>query len=419
MLRLTWSKANSYNLLLLVVIGSLLLFSADLFAEQATPDLDFPLDNIYQTIKDAAAKWKDIFLKAASALFWGLATLSLIWTMCTLAMQKADIQAVFVELFKWIMFTGFWYWMLQNAPEHVEVISAELQNLANKAQAAGGGIINHTNSPEGVFVQGFDLVVRLMDAATTIEGKGIWGAINVLPLSIYALIICVFVMMLYVFITFEYFLAQLNMLMLAYMGMFVLGFGGGKWLNDVAMNYYKKVLAQALHLMSLALIIAVATNVVDNLMQKNQFNDMGYMDFILVLAVVILIHFMSKTIPQMVAGLVAESGIQPSKASSAMAAGVAATAVGTATAGAMAVGAAGKFLGSKALDALGLSKGDISPATSEDKKDGDKSSGDAGDDKKDGKKESAFKKFAASAAQTGKKIAGAAGGAYDAAKKIT
>ena len=58
-------------------------------------------------------------------------------------------------------------------------------------------------------------------------------------------------------------LALVNAWVLAYAGIFVLGFGGARWTSDIAINYFRSVAGIALKLMTITLLVGIAMSIID------------------------------------------------------------------------------------------------------------------------------------------------------------
>ena len=62
--------------------------------------------------KSAGQTWAGTIQKAATNLFWLLATISLGWTCVSMAIKQSDLVEIVAELCRFIMFTGFFFWLL-------------------------------------------------------------------------------------------------------------------------------------------------------------------------------------------------------------------------------------------------------------------------------------------------------------------
>ena len=51
---------------------------------------------------------------------------------------------------------------------------------------------------------------------------------------------------------------------LAYAGIFFLGFGGSRWTSDIAINYYKTVLGVAVSLFAMVLLVGIGKTFLDD-----------------------------------------------------------------------------------------------------------------------------------------------------------
>src|SRR6185295_3063843 len=91
------------------------------------------LDHALKQYRAAAETWQSAALGAATTLFWSLATISLVWTMGQLVLRKADVAEFFAELIRFLLFTGFWAWMLTNGSAHARLIIDSMNRLASSA----------------------------------------------------------------------------------------------------------------------------------------------------------------------------------------------------------------------------------------------------------------------------------------------
>lgn len=161
---------------------------------------------------------------------------------------------------------------------------------------------------------------------------------------------------------------------IAYVGVFILGFGGARWTSDIALNYFRNVAGIGLKLMTMTLLLGIAVSIIDDyhadLAAKASMDELLVI-FVVSLVLVILIN----TIPNVMAGLIA-GGVAASAGSSfgagaIMGAGMAAAGMatgGAALAGKAAMGAAAGAAGGasaiqaafqKASASMGESGGDM------------------------------------------------------------
>ena len=70
------------------------------------------MDGVLSRYSTAASAWGTTITTHATWLFWTLALISMVWTFGMLALRKADIGEFFAELIRFIVFTGFFWWLL-------------------------------------------------------------------------------------------------------------------------------------------------------------------------------------------------------------------------------------------------------------------------------------------------------------------
>ncbi|EGR2512826.1 P-type conjugative transfer protein TrbL [Vibrio cholerae] len=296
------------------------------------------LDNVLARYSAAAASWAVVITDAATWLFWTLVVISMVWTFGMMALRKADIGEFFAEFVRFTIFTGFFWWLLINGPNFASSIYDSLRQIAGNATGLGSSL-----SPSGVVDVGFEIFDRVLDQSS------VWSPVDSFAGILMALIILVILA-----------LIGINMLLLlaagwvlAYGGVFFLGFGGSRWTSDMAINYYKTVLGVAAQLMAMVLLIGIGKTFLDdyyNSMSEGiSLKEMGVM---LIVAVILLV--LVTKVPQMLAGVitgasVGGAGIGSFGAGAALgAAGMAAAAAATGGA-AMAAGASNMLGGAQAL----------------------------------------------------------------------
>ena len=96
------------------------------------------LDQVVSEFNTRASSWQTVVMNAASWLFWTLGTISFTWTMGMLALRKADIGDFFAEFIRFILFFGFFYWLLQNGPTFADSIIRSLRQLGDSAAGTSG-----------------------------------------------------------------------------------------------------------------------------------------------------------------------------------------------------------------------------------------------------------------------------------------
>lgn len=303
------------------------------------------LDDALGLFQQSAAQWKKAIEDAAMFIFWTLGTISLVYTYGMLLLRKADIGEFFAETVRFMLFFGFFFWLLQNGPAFANDIVNSLRTLGDTASGSYGG-----TSPSRVIDVGLKVLAKTADAGRWWE-PDIWLG---------AWIVALISLILLVLVGLNLFMLYAASYIVLYAGFFVLGFGGSRWTSDMAINYYKSVLAIALKLMTMILLIGLCGNLVEKYFNAmpERIDLVKHCSFLIFCLTFFVI---SHSVPDMVAGMVGggAAGVGSSSGgamfSAAKTAMTAAAAAGGAAVGAAA--AAGGAAVGVAAAATGLAEG--------------------------------------------------------------
>ncbi|EGQ8546252.1 P-type conjugative transfer protein TrbL [Vibrio parahaemolyticus] len=286
------------------------------------------LDQVVTEFASRASTWSTVIMNAATWLFWTLGTISLAYIGGTLILRKADIQEFFAEFVRFILFFGFYLWLLRNGPDFASDIIKSLQRIGEQAS----GVSSVT--PSGIVDIGF------MVWKQAISNLSAWSPID----SFVGVVLSAGILILLAVIAVNMLLMLVAAWMLMYAGVFFLGFGGSRWTSDMAINYFKTVLGQAAQIMTMVLLIGIGNDLLStfyNSMSKGtlNFEELGVM-LVFCIALLMLID----RVPPLVSGIItgssvgAAGGIGNFGAGAAM--GAAMAAAGMAAAGAKMAGGA-------------------------------------------------------------------------------
>jgi hypothetical protein len=129
---------------------------------------------------------------------------------------------------------------------------------------------------------------------------------------------------------------------MAYAGIFILGFGGARWTSDMAIGYFKAMLSIGLELMTMTLLVGIATSVIDGFYER--LDGSSVYELLLVFCVCAVLALLISKIPGRVAALAAGGSGAGVGVGSVMGA-AAMAAAGAATAGVAAMGGAASMAG--------------------------------------------------------------------------
>ena len=277
--------------ILYLTLFCLVSFSACCHAESRMDSRDL-LDNILYRFANTSSMWSQTILSYARYLFWSLALISMVWTYGLMALRKADIQEFMAETIRFFMVIGFFYWILDNGPALATAIIDSMRQLAAKASG-----MNEHVSPSDIVDVGFDIVSKAIDSSS------IWSP----AATTVGLIVAGLILIILALVSINMLIILITAWILTYGGIILLGFGGGRWTQDIAINYYKTVLGIALQAFAMILIIGIGKSFVDQYYAAMSSNIMLKEMFVMLVVAVLLLVLINK-IPPALSGIILGGG---------------------------------------------------------------------------------------------------------------
>lgn len=300
-----------------LILIAMLLFLPSLGHTEIDPRGSF--NSIVIAYKETAEEWETKIASAATRLFWLLAAIDLAWMAILMLFQRSDMLELLGALIQRILIIGFFLILLQQGTGWAATITDSFRELA--ANAGGASRIY----PSGVMDAGVTVSVSLIDAAKGLANTILTGLIALIILFIYALI------------TAELIIVLVSMYVILNAGIIMLAFGGSRWTQQFAINYYKTVLAIGVKLFIIQLLISLGTSVIGdiigNLSEKQKFEEL-----FVILGAVLVLYLLVKSIGSLVQSLISGSGDTSTGGTGALIGG----AIGLASGGAAVATAAGE-----------------------------------------------------------------------------
>ena len=233
------------------------------------------LDDVLRRYSMAASAWGTVITAHASWLFWTLALISMVWTFGMMILRKADIGEFFAEFIRFIVFTGFFWWLLINGPRFANSIIDSLRQIGSSASGTGGAI-----TPSGIVDIGFDIFGKVYDNSSG------WTPVD----STVGIIISLIILVVLALVAVNMLVLLISGWMLAYAGIFFLGFGGSRWTSDMAISYFKTVLSVAAQLFTMVLLVGIGKSFIDQYYTNMDpsYADMKELGIMLIVSVVLL-----------------------------------------------------------------------------------------------------------------------------------
>ena len=251
-------------------------------------------ENMFNSVlakyQSASSSWAHIIQERAEWLFGSLALISFSWQFSQIVGSRGSspFTEMIGELLKFVIFCGFYLWLLRNGPDFALKIIRSFMMIG--AQAGG----QENLEPSGIVDLGF----TIYDAAQ--QNLDIWSGT-----SIAAYIISLIVLVIFALIGINMLLQLCSAWVLAYAGIFFLGFGGSKWTSDMAVNYFKTVLGLGASLMTMTLLIGIGTSIVtESIAQMDTSGAQNLTEMAVLLITSITLFMLVDKLPSMVAGII-------------------------------------------------------------------------------------------------------------------
>lgn len=245
------------------------------------------LDNVLNRYSVAANTWAGTITTYATWLFWTLALISMVWTFGMMALRKADLGEFFAEFIRFTIFTGFFWWLLQNGPSFATSIMNSLRQIGGTATGTGSAL-----SPSGIVDIGFDIFFKVLDQSS------VWSPVD----SAVGITISAAVLVILALIGINMLLLLVSGWILAYAGIFFLGFGGSRWTSEMAIGYFKAVLSIAAQLFAMVLLVGIGKSFLDqyytNMSAGVSLKELGVM-----LIVAVVLFALVNKVPPLIGGL--------------------------------------------------------------------------------------------------------------------
>ena len=251
------------------------------------------LNKILESFSTIAITWQSKILSAANWLFWSLALVSMVWTYGLMLLRNAGLQDFFAETIRFFGTLGFFWWLLLNGPAISLSIIDTMRKISADASGLGNGL-----SPSGIVDIGFNILTKVGDSASLLSPV----------LSAVMLVAAIVVLVVLALIAVNMLLLLVSAWLLAYAGVFLLGFGGSRWTSDIAISFYKAVLGIGIQLFTMILLIGIGKSFIDQYFKAFQEGtpDLNSLCVLLVASVVLLT--MVNKLPPLLAGLVGSGG---------------------------------------------------------------------------------------------------------------
>ena len=250
------------------------------------------VDQVVTEFATRATSWQTVVMNAAMFLFWTLGTISLVFTFGFMALRKANIGEFFAEFIRFILFFGFFLWLLRNGPAFANSI---IQSLARIGEQASGVA---SVTPSGIVDIGFMILKQAF------RNSSIWSPVD----SFIGVALSVGILILLAVVAVNMLLLVSGWLLM-YAGIFFLGFGGSRWTSDMAINYYKTVLGVAVQIMTMVLLVGIGSDLLSSFYARMNTGTLNFEELGVMLVFCVALLMLVNRVPPLVAGVISGTGI--------------------------------------------------------------------------------------------------------------
>ena len=286
--------------LALLTLIVLVFFSTNAYAELSYIDSgtnQSVLDQVVSKFQGKVKSWQSVIQGAAERLFWTLVLISMVWTFGMMLLRRADIGEFFAEFTRFIIFTGFFFWLLTNAVSGQNIagtIIDSMQQLGGTAAGLPGGANHASIVDTGILI--WHQAMNNMNILDPID-------------SLVGLILSLGILIILAVIAVNMLLLLIASWVLLYAGIFLLGFGGARWTTDIAINYFKTVLGVGIQLFVMLLIIGIGSDLLTSFYSKMGKNVLNYEELAVMLVFTIALWVLISKLPPLISGIVTGSSI--------------------------------------------------------------------------------------------------------------
>jgi type IV secretion system protein TrbL len=205
-------------------------------------------NNMDTKAADASGNWVSTITTLVTNTFWILAVIEICWAAAVWVYEKDSLNSLAVEVIKKIMFIGFFYAVLLNAPTWIPTIVGSFAAVGQQAAKAPN------LSTDYIVASGLALCDAIMGAAPSLNIFNVWGNI---PKYIVAAFSCFGILICFVLMAAEYFCALMESYILFATGAVFLGLGSSTWTKDYVMKYLNYAIAVGVRLLIMMLCWAL------------------------------------------------------------------------------------------------------------------------------------------------------------------
>lgn len=314
------------RLLLFLALASAFV-SGDAMAATDLSHADTSVQSLLDLVLQQSHQWSGKLYDYAIRLFWLLTSIQFVWTFIPLVMKQADFGEIVGELLRFVLVVGFFLAVMKYS---VEWSSAIVDSFREAAASASG--LGRALEP------GDMLAVALDFGRTMVKGISVFSPAKGLLIAVCAIL----VLACFAFIAAFMFVTLVESYVIINASVLFFGFGGSQWTRDFAIAPMRFTVAIGAKLFVLTLIVGLIVQSAKQWLAAYANDEASLMTMV---GLALVCCYLTKTIPDLIGGMISGTSMGGGSAIGGMAAagaaGAAAAIATIATAGAAAPAAAG------------------------------------------------------------------------------
>lgn len=291
------SSMKKYILILLILLIPEILFAQSQYNFETQFTFDY-FQDVKNKIYENSAYWMATIKKVALNLFYILAGISFIakFIMDIMSKGEIDTRESITFIVKFIITTGFFYYLLDNGSDLAKSIVTSFEELGKDAVS---GQLSFTNL--------LDIGFKMLGSGDAI-GWGDWE-IKIVHFVLSVLTL-VFLVIMYANLIIE----EIAAAIMIYAGFFVLALGGMDYTRDSAINYFKAILGISLKILTIMLLLSITIGILNDLVKdlnlgsdNKQADAMIIYNILVSFLTVFFLALLSMKVPDAVSNLVSSA----------------------------------------------------------------------------------------------------------------
>ena len=255
------------------------------------------LNQTMNDFENAARTWQNTFQGAAEALFLMLIPIAMVWRFGQIAMQGGGATEALAELVRFLVFAGFYWWLVKNGCKIAETILESMQDLSDDAL----GQQRTGLDPTAVINLGLNTLRDVIGASKFTLNIGT-------DLTLLAVIVVTIIFAcLCAVVAINLLLAIITVYILMYAGIIILGFGATSWTSEMAIGYFRSVFNASMRVAGMMLVVGICESVVETISQRVLSADNKLFVAVELLITALMMYLMTEKVPDQLSSLASGS----------------------------------------------------------------------------------------------------------------